>query len=459
MRTTPLTRRNLKYCTADGVCAMPWVLLSLPGSFIAASLLNSLFQIGPFWFGIVTAMPAVANAIHILILPFFAKFMLVRDMAISFGWLNLGAWFGGALGIAFLPLDQPDQAGLFFAILYGTISISASLMGIAWTSWVGDFVPPDLRGRYFGKRNRLTSLSTIVFMVLSIAVLQFFEASRQAYLILISLALFGRMVSMMILHLIQSPDPSGGVISQANWAREISDLRQQKALLRFIGFGSLAGFWLAGAGAIAALYAFNDLGATPAQFTQFSLIATISGAICLPIWGKLIDRHGAIPIIMITFFAWRAGDMGWVFITPDSLEWMYLIWLWGGAMGTGYVLATFTAILKLIPRKSRSAGISLNLTSTSIAGAAAPLLVGILLSKVGDHGISTTLAYRVGLATCLIGGLLSLLVLYRMREPETDPQLNTVNGAMRTLRQLTVNQGVSFFSNTVLVRRNKRHPY
>ncbi len=459
MRTRPPTRRNLKYCTADGVCAMPWVLLSLPGSFIAASLLNSLFQIGPFWFGIVTAMPAVANAIHILILPFFAKFMLVRDMAISFGWLNLGAWFGGALGIAFLPMDQPDQAGLFFAILYGTISISASLMGIAWTSWVGDFVPPDLRGRYFGKRNRLTSVSTIVFMVLSIAVLQFFDASRQAYLILISLALFGRMVSMMILHLIQSPDPSGGVISHANWAREISDLRQQKTLLRFIGFGSLAGFWLAGAGAIVALYAFNDLGTTPAQFTQFSLVATISGAICLPIWGKLIDRHGAIPIIMITFSAWRAGDVGWIFITPDGLEWMYLIWLWGGAMGTGYVLATFTAILKLIPKKSRSAGISLNLTSTSIAGAVAPLIVGVLLSRVGEFGISTTLACRAGMTICLTGGLLSVLVLYRMREPETDPQLNTVNGAMRTLRQLTVNQGVSFFSNTVLVRRNKRPPH
>ncbi|TVP76248.1 MAG: MFS transporter [Puniceicoccaceae bacterium] len=456
MSTTPSTRSNLKYCTADGFFAMPWILLSLPGSFIAASLLNSLFQIGPFWFGVVTAMPAVANAIHILILPFFAKFMLVRDMAISFGWLNLGAWFGGALGIAFLPLDQPDQAGLFFAILYGTISITSSLMGIAWTAWVGDFVPAQLRGRYFGKRNRLTSVSTIAFMLLSIALLQFFDASRQAYLILISVALFGRMISMMILHLIQSPDPSGGAISQANWARELTDLRQQKALLRFIVFGSVAGFWLAGAGAIAALYAFNDLGASPAQFTQFALVATLSGAICLPLWGKLIDRHGAIPIIMITFFGWRAGDIGWVLITPDSLHWMYLIWLSGGAMATGYILASFTVVLKLIPRKSRSAGISLNLTSTSIAGAAAPLIVGTVLSKVGDYGISTTLAYRSGMAACIIGGLLSVLILYRMREPETDPHLNTINGAMRTLRQLVVNQGVSFFSNTVLVRRNKR---
>lgn len=456
MNAPSQTRKNLKYCTTDGICAMPWFLLSLPGSFIAAGLLNALFAIGPFWFGVVAAMPAVANAVHILVVPFFARFMKVRDMVIGFGWLNLGAWISGMLGIAFMPIDDPKTAGLFFAILYGIISLSSSLMGIAWTAWVGDFVPSRVRGRYFGRRNRLTSVSTISFMLLSIAVLEYFEASREAYLGLIGLAVAGRMVSMMVVHLIHSPDPTGGAISHANWAKEITDLRKQHTLLRFIAFGTVAGFWLAGAGAIAALYAFNDLGASPAKFTSFSLVATLSGAICVPLWGKLIDRHGAIPIIMITFFAWRIGDVGWLFITADTLNWMYPMWLWSGAMATGNVLATFTLILKLIPKKSRSAGISLNLTATSIAGAIAPLLIGVLISNAAEYGISTTMAYRVGMGCCILGGLLAILILFRMKEPETDPTLNTINGAMRTLRNLTVNQGVSFFSNSVLVRMRKR---
>lgn len=456
MKELNRTQKNLKYCTTDGICAMPWFLLSLPGSFIAAGLLNALFQIGPFWFGVVAAMPAVANAVHILIVPFFTRFMHVRDMVISFGWLNLGAWISGLVGIAFLPLDDPAKAGLFFAILYGIIALTASLMGIAWTAWVGDFVPARLRGRYFGKRNRLTSLSTISFMLLSIVTLEFTNASRGAYLCLISLALVGRMVSMMIIHLIQSPDPSGGSISQANWAKEIADLRTHKALLRFIAFGTVAGFFISGAGAIAAMYAFNDLGATPAQFTSFSLVATIAAAICVPLWGKLIDRHGAIPIIMITFFAWRVGDLGWLLTQPDKLYWLYPVWLWGGAMATGYILATFTLLLKLIPKKSRSAGVSLNLTATSIAGAIAPLILGWLISRANDFGLTTTLAYQIAMGLSIFGGMLSILILFRMREPETDPTLNTVNGAMRTLRNLTVNQGVSFFSNSILIRWRKR---
>lgn len=456
MKVASQTRKNLKYCTTDGICAMPWFVLSLPGSFIAAGLLNALFQIGPFWFGVVAAMPAVANAAHIFVIPFFTRFMKVREMVLSFGWLNLGAWISGLLGIAFLPLDEPDKAGLFFAILYGIISLSASLMGIAWTAWVGDFVPARLRGRYFGKRNRYTNLSTISFMLLSIVALDLSGASREAYLALITVAIAGRMVSLMTVHLIESPDPTGGSISQANWAKEITDLRKQGALLRFIAFGAVAGFSLGGAGAAATLYAFNDLGATPAEFTAFSLAATLSGAICVPLWGRLIDRHGAIPIIMITFFAWRMGDVGWLFVRPDALSWLYPVWLWGGAMGTGYILATFTLLLKLIPKSSRSAGISLNLTSTSIAGAIAPLLVGALIAKAGSLGWSTTFASQLGIAAGIISGLLAVLILFRMREPETDPALNTIPGAMRTLRNLTLNQGVSFFSNTVLVRRRKR---
>jgi MFS family permease len=456
MNEASQTRKNLQYCTADGICATPWFLLSLPGSFIAAGLLNALFQIGPLWFGIVAAMPAVANAAHIFIVPFFARFMNVRDMVVSFGWLNLGAWISGLLGIAFLPLDPPDQAGLFFAILYGIIALSSSLMGVAWTAWVSDFVPASLRGRYFGKRNRLTSLSTIAFMLLSIGLLKYFDASRGAYLCLLSLAIFGRLISMMLVHMIESPDPSGGSISRANWAKEIANLRTHRALLRFIGFGTVSGFFIAGAGAITAMYAFNDLGATPSQFTSFSLAATISGAICVPLWGKMIDRHGAIPVIMITFFAWRVGDLGWLLILPDTLNWMYPIWLWGGAMATGYILGTFTLLLKLIPKQSRSAGISLNLTATSVAGALAPLILGLFISKAGSLGLTITLAYQIGIGLCILGGMLSILILFRMRESEKDPSLNTVNGAMRTLRNLAVNQGVNFLSNTTLIRRRKR---
>jgi MFS family permease len=410
------TRKNLRYCTADGVCAMPWLALSLPGSYITAGLLNSFFNIGPFWFGVVAAMPPLANGCHIFLMPFFARFMKIRDMVLSFGWLNLGAWIGGLVGIAFLPVTEPDKAGLFFAILYSIISLSSSLMTIAWTAWAGDFVPERLRGRYFGKRNLYGKISAVLFMLLSIAVLAFMDASRQAYLALILLAIIGRMISLMTIHLIESPDPTGGSISQEGWGNEIRALRRHSDLIRFMLFGSLTGFWLAAAGTIGALYAFNELGVTPARFTTFFLTSSMAGAVCLTYWGRFIDRHGAIPVILITLTLWRLSDIGWIVITPDTLHWMYAVWLSGGAMGLGFALAMFTLLLKLTPANSRSAGISLNLTCTSLAAALAPFTVGVLVPGALNVGLTHADAYRMGMAACIVGALCSLLILPRAKK-------------------------------------------
>ena len=450
------TRRNLRNSTLEGLCATPWSILSLPGGFLMAGLLNSFFNVGPFWFGMIAAMPALANAIHILLIPLIGRFMRARDLTLSQGWLNTGLWMSGLVAIAFIPKDDPDVTGLFFTIFFGLVSLSASFLAVSWMTWLSDFVPIRIRGRYMGNRNISASISNLCFMLLSLVLLYTFDASRTAYLILAGIAVFGRFISMLIQHRIVSKDPTGGAITNANWMSELSHLRNEKPLLRFVLFGTFAGFWMAFIGAIAPLYALNELGASPAAFTGFAIAATISGMIGSRIWGQLIDRHGAIPVLIICFIAWRCGDIGWVFLTPDSLNWMYAIWIWGGAMAIGYMLASFNLLLKLIPESNRAAGISLNLTTTSIAATIAAMLAGIILSRADGMDIDIVTVYRGAIVTSILCSLLAPLFLLKMKEPKTNPQLNTINGAMRTLRQITVNQGLTFLSNATFVARRKR---
>ena len=458
MKQRSQTAANLRYSTIDGLYATPWLHFTNPGSFITAGLLNELFAIGPFWFGIVVAMPAVANAINIFLVPLVSKFMNVREMMLSFGWLNLGAWTSGAVAIAFSPVGEAGQIGLFFTAIFAVLACSGSLMGIGFVAWLTDFVPSRIRGRYMGRRNRLTSFATIAFMVLSIGVLNFFGATRNVYLTLIALSIVMRFASMLYVHRIQSPDPTGGAIAQANWGRELANLREQKSLLRFIAFGSVAGFFLAFQGALATIFAFGALGATAAQFTGFSLFATISSAIFLPIWGRVIDKHGSLPTIIISLVAWRLNDLGYLFITPDTLEWLNLMWFTGGALGGGFMLGTFTLLLKLIPKTSRSAGISLNLTLTSIAGATAPMLAGLLTENISAVPFDTMTAYRIGFGVAILCALLSALILVGMKEPETDPRHNTIFGAMRSLKQMAVTNGLALFTSNFFVRTQRKRP-
>jgi MFS family permease len=359
------------------------------------------------------------------------------------------------VAIAFLPLDQPATIGLFFAIFYGLTALSLSLGAVGWTAWVGDFIPTNIRGRFMGERNRYTNVSTLSFMILSLVLLHYLGASRMAYLILGSIAVIGRLLSVLVQFRIESPDPSGGVVASANWAKEIGALLGEKSLIRFIAFGAASGFWLAFLGALCPLYALDELGASPAEFTGYSIAATLSGTACVRLWGKLIDRHGAAPVLIICFIGWKLGDFGWVVISPETRIWMFLLWTWGGALATGYLLSTFNLILKLIPRTSRSAGISLNLTAVSVVATVGPILAGSLIKWAGASDFDLVLTYRVAIFVGICGSLASVLLLLGIQEPKTNPALNNVQGAMRTLRQLTVNQGLAFLSNTTFIARRK----
>lgn len=440
----------------DGIFATPWVLLSLPGSFLMAGLLNSLYEVGPFWFGLITAMPALANSLQILLIPALAKAMGVRDMALSQSWLNAGLWLSGVLGIAFLPIEDPAVAGLFFTLLFFLCSLSQSLTVIGWMTWVPDFVPLRIRGRYMGVRNRFTNISTLCFMLLSLIVLKWTGADRRAYIIIMGIAAGMRIISIMTLYLIRTKQTDEDALCRDHWFRDIAGLRTNKPLIRFIGIGTLIGFWLAFTGMIAPVYAFSILGATPTAFIGFNIASTLSGIAFLGIWGKLIDRHGAIPVMIITLLSWRVMDFGWVLITPQTLKWMYLIWTVGGIMGTGYLLATFNLMLKLAPKDNRAAGISLNLTATSIAAAIAPMLAGFILNRAKILGWDMVETYRICILIGLIGAIASLLFFIGVKEPETHPDRNTVTGALRSLRNLTVSGGIAFMGSLSLTAPRKR---
>ena len=450
------TLKNLKFSSIDALAATPWTLLSLPGSFLAAGFLNVLFQVGPFWFGLISAMPAIANALQIIMVPVTARFLKVRDLTLSMGWLNAGLWLSGVVGMAFLPIGEADKAGWFFAILFFLTSISMSMMVVGWMTWVTDFVPARVRGRYLGQRNRLANVTTIAFILINLVLLGATDASRTAYLVLCALAVLLRCGSMMVQHLIVSPTPGGGELGSANWARDIVGLRKNRSLIRLILFGSCVGFWLGCLSTLVPTYAMGELAVTPAKFTSFALIATITGAIFIRTWGELIDRHGAVPVVIICMAAWRLADFTWLILTPNNTWIMYILWAWGGVMGTGYLLASFSLLLKLVPKNTRAAGISLNLTASSITAGVAPILVGFLLQQAIIDGWDLVLTYRILLFLVNAGGLLTVLILYRLPEPETVPDRNSINGAMRTLRYLMVNQGLGFLGNATFVVRRKK---
>lgn len=452
------TRNNLRVCSIDGILATPWAILSVPGSFLIASLLNLTFKVGPVWFGVIIAMPALANALSIFLVPWVGRFMSVRELSLTFAMMNTGIWLSGILAISLLPADNPDQAGLFFTLLYLLLSSTSALSGVGWTSWVGTFVPDRIRGRYMARRNILTNLSTLLFMGVTLGLLSGFAGERWLYVLLISLAVLGRITSVLMQHRVKTKDPGAGRVCSDTWGKDLWRLRHCHPLLRYILFGVLAGFFMSFNGAVTTLYAFNLLKVSPANFTAYSIMATVCGTLSVKVWGEMIDRHGALPVLMISAMAWRLGDFGWILLTEETKQGLFAVWAWGGAMGTGYMLANFVLLLKLIPEQNRGAGISLNLTLVSIFSAIAPILAGGWLGFAPSLELGQGMMYRGSLGFGLAGAGLSILSLIGLEEPDVHPSRNTIPGALRTMRQMGVAQGIAFFSNATFVVRRIKTP-
>ena len=78
-----------------------------------------------------------------------------------------------------------------------------------WNSLIGDLVPANIRGRFFGHRNRLTGMSTFISLILAGGILDLFDRAGRAevgFLIIFSVAFLARLNSVRWLSNTKTPN-------------------------------------------------------------------------------------------------------------------------------------------------------------------------------------------------------------------------------------------------------------
>lgn len=434
----------------EGLLATPWMLLALPAGFIMSALLTLYYDVSPIVYGLIASLPAWSNALQIVLTPVVAKFLNARDLALVLSWMNLGLWCMMAVILGYLPPEDSKAAGQVFLIFFGLASLSSSLAGVGWTAWVQQWTPSKVRGSYFGNRNRLISIVTVCFLLIAMAALNWFSNSVWAYQSLIIVALLCRFFSLLYQHLIETPVESSGALVKEGWLHDLIGLRRHKTFLMVMAFGAWCGFWMSLTGPFVPRFVYTHLEVAPWQFALVNILATLSGALTLPMWGKVIDRHGCIPVMTISMLLWQVQNYMWCILTPGLAWLLYPMWIWGGMVGNAYMLGLFNLIFKVMPDEGRTAAISANMAITSIASATAPVLAGQLIAFGEAAGWDIDMIYRLGFAVVPTALMLALLLLRRIKEPETYGE-GAIMGAMRTVRQMLQLQGLNFLANTNFV--------
>lgn len=320
-------------------------------------------QSTPAQVGILTAMPGIVNPVG-QVLGSNIMYTRSRRGIIINGILGiLLTWFLlTALALAVVWSNALWQPISWFLLLqYGLYNFFSGYMSPAWVSNMGDIVPADRRGRYFGKRNLLTTAASMILALILSIWLQYFQDEGillDGFVILFTISLGSRAVSYTLFHYHYFPPfaiSKENHVSLRKFFRELPETNfgHFTLLVMFITLGQ----WIGGS-------FFNVYMLTPVSegglgfnyitYVLMGVVNSIVALIIFPFVGKIGDKYGNVLVMRLGAVIVPTLPIMWVFLnTPLGIA--LGPQLWGGIGWTAFNLATSNFIYDSVPPQKRGA--------------------------------------------------------------------------------------------------------
>lgn len=363
-------------------------------------------------FGLMSAIPFAVTFGHLIAVIVIERTGLRKRHFLFCGVVHRLLWVAIAAVPLVLPVPSPWAVWAMLALL-AVSSFMAAMAAPAWFTWMGDLIPRRIRGRYFATRTRWAQLVKIP-LVMALGLLldhvtrggpdALMTAAAQPVLLRTICGVFavaGVLGAMDILRFRRVrdalPRTGKGPASPARgrWpafgAGHVADVvshlliapLRDRAFRRYVFFGGCLTFALA----VSAPYFWRNL-LENLGFNQFAtdvhfmVLGPLAGLVAVRGWGKLIDRWGRRPVLVLAaactvvsitpyFFAARntpapqfvydaanwfsglvgrcVGREGWQWLTPEMPVGAWLIMavsmLFGGVGWGGVGLAQHGIIL------------------------------------------------------------------------------------------------------------------
>ena len=454
-RPTPL-RRNLTLGLWDGVSAMPLVTVSQPGNFVLTALMTGTFAFSTRTYGFFTSLPFWFNFLQVLLTPLLAQRLHSRSMTILSGWLHAVAWFALLVAMPFLPRSESPLTLIVFGVTFSLVALSSAINGVAWNAWMQECIPVRLRGKYFGFRNRLLYLSLVVFMLAVSGLLAWLDGALLAFQILFGGALVMRIVSVFAQQRMQTSVAGHPPTPEPPWQQQLRLVRSDVMFMRYILFAAVIGFASTLFGPFYAVFMLEELHLSAARINMLLLLGVLGAAISFPAWGRLLDRFGNVPVMIVSLVSWQLFNSLFVLVHPGNTWLLYVIHSAGGIFSAGYGIGLFGLLLKLSPGGARTMGMALFVSLSSLTAALGPITGGYLLTAAQANGFTALEAYHAAFVITPILFFLCCLLLRRVRE-QNSARVTAVVDAMRNVRTMASLFGLSFLVNQVFYRPGSRN--
>ena len=341
-------RLSLGACTAEGLVAE--VVSAFAGGAILTGWAIHLHA-SAFLTGLVVALPQMAQLIQ-LPAAWSTAFLGRRRAAVTLVAVSRQVM----LPLALLPfLGASEATGQRILFVVAALSAVLGVLGNnAWVSWMGELVPRRIRGRYFGKRTALCTVAGAAAAAAAGLLLDWARprgATGTMLGVLQLCAAAGGVVTTVLM--LRQHDPTRGAertpVSLGQALHPFRDRAMRGLLLYVLAWNLAVGV----AGSFFALYMLQNL---HMGFTLLALhgIGMATGRVLTaPLWGRIIDRLGARPVLIACGFGISTIPFIWLFPTPSFLWPLVLDAVVAGMLWGGHNLAMFVLPMTTTPRRGR----------------------------------------------------------------------------------------------------------
>lgn len=372
-------QRGLRLSIAEGLLSNIHVTVT-SGAFLTGFAL--LLGAGDFELGLIAALPFVGQLSQ-FVGAYLEERLGARRMLVA-----LTAGVGRALwaliaALPFLVVLGPARLPVFLIIL----AASQALLGIcsnAWTSWMTDLVPPRQRGRYFGTRNTITSITAMGSAWLAGRALDQYRGGsveRFGYALIFCIAVVCAVAGAFILT--KKPEPPLRRSQRVDIRKLLSAPLHHR---HFRALSMASAGWALAIGISAPFfnaYGIQNLHLSFASLAVFAIVTSAVALVTQPLIGRLQDRYGDKRVMVASVIGAATLPWGWVVATPT-----FLLPLWLNAVGSGIFWPGITQgwmnlVMDRAPAEGRGAYVASFGAITGLGTFVASLLGGAIASGLG----------------------------------------------------------------------------
>jgi MFS family permease len=414
--------RALSYSIMEG--AMATVMGSLLGGVFltgfALYLGASRLQIG-----ILAAIPAFANVAQL-----FGSFLIERSgrtkrLCVVMTWLSRLLW----LPILLVPIVLQGQSGVvqtWWVIGLLTVAwVCGSVAGVAWLAWIKRLVPREQRLQLFSRRHLFNTVLAFTMSIAGALLLDawhhFLPDSVGGFLLVFAAAMVCGLIGNWILGWIPEGEPDGR--QPQPFFESLAQPLKEQNFRRLVLFYSV---WHLSTNLAAPFFAVYMLQKMQLPFWAVTLLATLSSLAGLGMnrfWTRLKEKFGIRPVVLLATLGDAFMPLCWLFVGPQAVWLLVPIHLFG-LFSAPLAMGPNNLVLKLAPEKNASPYLAVFNALTGPLTAIGAIVGGYLAgSLAGEWQIGPVSLTGLQLLFCISGAgrLLSLGLLYRVKEPEAEP--------------------------------------